>query len=703
MADDANPQQHRQRQPESSTVVRFWQALVVSVVHLFARIFHSSSQASHSTTQPQQDTHHRTPQHQQQQQDPDQIETQPAPTPNVTDADTAATGNAGSDDPDALSRGQTIRRVPLDFSLESNEEPSHASRTHQASEDKHEQDGVDDEMAGGRGRGGRGGGRGGYERPSSGQPYRNRSTHSQHSQHSTYATGGTNGFVGTAERRAHSPAYSSPTMQGPRSRPVSAGSSASVTRAPGLGQGSTNGANGSVHGGKNHEAGHNAAAAAPAAVVPKVKLPPSKPISGKVQGQDLSAQKENRQPGYTNAASHQSPAPVANSTAESGTLAEDQKPKTSQDVPALQQVHNDTTEASKPAGEDVPLKLPTPIIVPLPYTMKPIPPKLLGAEMPGQILPGLVEPKTPEERIEREYHLKYMRAACDMGQLALETNETPVGCVLVWNDQIIAKGMNATNITRNGTRHAEFMALSALLSREEKHETEDAAHDHKNFDESSWDDVDPKDGHVFPYGQKLHPAPVVSRSIVSECTLYVTVEPCVMCASLLRQLRIKKVYFGAVNDKFGGTGGVFRIHMNSKPVPRPTDRPYQNGYGPAPVEKASKNKTGSTLREDDDGDGGNVEPGFPAEGGYMRDEAVSLLRRFYVQENGRAPQPRKKEGRAARLFAMEAEAQALKSSASEMSDGASAPQTPADAEVKEFPQSAAGPQAPDAAQAEAVQ
>lgn len=52
------------------------------------------------------------------------------------------------------------------------------------------------------------------------------------------------------------------------------------------------------------------------------------------------------------------------------------------------------------------------------------------------------------------------------------------------------------------------------------------------------------------------------------------------------------------------------------------------------------------------GDGGNVEPGYEVEGGWGRDEAVTLLRQFYVQENGRAPVPRKKEGRAARLAAM---------------------------------------------------
>jgi hypothetical protein len=128
-----------------------------------------------------------------------------------------------------------------------------------------------------------------------------------------------------------------------------------------------------------------------------------------------------------------------------------------------------------------------------------------------------------------------------------------------------------------------------------------------------------------------------------------------MCASLLRQLGIKKVFFGAVNDKFGGTGGVFSIHKNA-------DQPKD-------------------LADQGFGDGGNIETGFAVEGGWGRDEAVALLRRFYVQENGRgkfpspshylrrfsfrcgarklivyiAPVPRKKEGRAARLAALEME------------------------------------------------
>lgn len=291
-------------------------------------------------------------------------------------------------------------------------------------------------------------------------------------------------------------------------------------------------------------------------------------------------------------------------------------------------------------------------------------------------------------------------------RLALRTNETPVGCVLVYKNRVIAKGMNATNVTRNGTRHAELMAITALLSYSPASDTEQGdpgnPADHPHY----WGDVDPRDGHVYPYGQKLHPAPRVSRDIISECILYVTVEPCVMCASLLRQMRVKKVYFGAVNDKFGGTGGVFRIHKNSTPVPIPTEpvprpvdievtRPplapkahYVNGQPRDSVSSdggASKHSSvgengngggvsGQQPRQQQqpqppptpitaiaegtvpgaglEGDGGNVEPGYDVEGGWGRDEAVNLLRQFYVQENGRAPVPRKKEGRAARLAAM---------------------------------------------------
>jgi tRNA-specific adenosine deaminase 2 len=255
----------------------------------------------------------------------------------------------------------------------------------------------------------------------------------------------------------------------------------------------------------------------------------------------------------------------------------------------------------------------------------------------------------------------------------------------VYDGKIIAKGMNATNITRNGTRHAELMAISALLSysaqphkpapdapaseSRRRKRAKRRAHANKTNDgtpaspEEKWGDVDPKDGHLYPYGQKLHPSPRVDPSVIAECVLYVTVEPCVMCASLLRQLRIRKVFFGAVNDKFGGTGGVFRIHMNagetvpmasappsprlsaSNDMARPTLEPRAmscngqvdgdtlvNGNKDKDLQLPKRMPTEQTYLG---GHGGNVEPGYEAEGGWGRDEAVTLLRQFYVQENGR--------------------------------------------------------------------
>lgn len=282
------------------------------------------------------------------------------------------------------------------------------------------------------------------------------------------------------------------------------------------------------------------------------------------------------------------------------------------------------------------------------------------------------------------------------------------------NSKVIARGMNATNISRNGTRHAEYMALSALLSSPpdwalsaastaQATDPESATTNpestntnpnpqpspqQSNFPDSPYptfadDPLHVRLGHLYPYGQKLLPLrQKVSRSIVKECTLYVTVEPCVMCASMLRQLGIRKVYFGAVNDKFGGTGGVFRIHANSPPVvpgtasyafpPSSKSKGFDADAAAAAVQAAPTAPIWRPMPPGE-GDGGNVESGYPVEGGWGRDEAVGLLRRFYVQENGRgglsgmrrncrasadastAPIPRKKEGRAARLAAIMAQ------------------------------------------------
>ncbi|KAF2457854.1 cytidine deaminase-like protein [Lineolata rhizophorae] len=161
----------------------------------------------------------------------------------------------------------------------------------------------------------------------------------------------------------------------------------------------------------------------------------------------------------------------------------------------------------------------------------------------------------------REYHEWYMREAIKMAEGALRSDETPVGCVFVRDGKIIGRGMNDTNKSLNGTRHAELVAIGQILQKQ--------------------------------------PA-----TIFKETDLYVTVEPCVMCASILRQYGIRAVYFGCYNDRFGGTGGVLTIHEDPS-----VDKPY------------------------------------PVYGGIFREEAIMLLRRFYVQENDKAPEPRQKKAR----------------------------------------------------------
>ncbi|KAK9481197.1 cytidine deaminase-like protein [Lipomyces japonicus] len=158
-------------------------------------------------------------------------------------------------------------------------------------------------------------------------------------------------------------------------------------------------------------------------------------------------------------------------------------------------------------------------------------------------------------------HHEFMKRALVMANRAFDSDEVPVGCVYVHNGKILAEGMNDTNRSLCGTRHAEFLGIEHIL--------------------------------------QFYPA-----SVFKETDLYVTVEPCVMCASALRQLQIRAVYFGCANDRFGGCGSVLRVNSDSG-----VERPY---------------------------------PAYP---GFYREEAIMLLRRFYLQENDKAPTPKTKKSR----------------------------------------------------------
>lgn len=163
-------------------------------------------------------------------------------------------------------------------------------------------------------------------------------------------------------------------------------------------------------------------------------------------------------------------------------------------------------------------------------------------------------------------HFAFMAVATFVAYRALQNTETPVACIFVHEptQKILSFGCNDTNRSLNGTRHAEFLAIDKILEE----------HGLLNSSES-----------------KIH-------SFFSEVVLYVTVEPCVMCALALKQLGLGKVYFGAANDRFGGNGTVLKVQAE---------------------------KYGAT---------------YQSYGGIMRVEAIHLLRLFYIQENDTAPVPK---------------------------------------------------------------
>lgn len=167
----------------------------------------------------------------------------------------------------------------------------------------------------------------------------------------------------------------------------------------------------------------------------------------------------------------------------------------------------------------------------------------------------------------------FMELALEQAKFAFENLEVPIGCVIVEDDKVIASGSNRTTETRNATRHAEMEAIDFLLDK--------------------WQN----DG--------LDQMQVAEK--FSRCDLYVTCEPCIMCAAALSILGIKEVYYGCGNDKFGGCGSILSLHQID-----------------------SDKKSGEVSLQ------GRA---FKCTGGLKSAEAVALLRNFYEQGNPNAPKP----------------------------------------------------------------
>jgi tRNA-specific adenosine deaminase 2 len=98
---------------------------------------------------------------------------------------------------------------------------------------------------------------------------------------------------------------------------------------------------------------------------------------------------------------------------------------------------------------------------------------------------------------------------------------------------------------------------------------------------------------------------------LADTTLYVTVEPCIMCASALRQMGIKRVFYGCANERFGGCGSVLGVNKRYTYLIRTLHSCLDE------LCSLSHPK----------------HPPFDATDGYCREEAIMILRRFYITEN----------------------------------------------------------------------
>lgn len=144
------------------------------------------------------------------------------------------------------------------------------------------------------------------------------------------------------------------------------------------------------------------------------------------------------------------------------------------------------------------------------------------------------------------------------------------------------------------------------------------------------------------------------------CDLYVTCEPCIMCAGALSLLGFRSVTFGCPNDKFGGNGSILSVHATacggcggddggaSVSAGAAAEAPSSTGQHPRGQQGAAA-QSPTTAGDCSNGTPADVgalrgatrPPGrpYPARGGLLAAEAVDLLQRFYIAGNPNAPNP----------------------------------------------------------------
>lgn len=110
----------------------------------------------------------------------------------------------------------------------------------------------------------------------------------------------------------------------------------------------------------------------------------------------------------------------------------------------------------------------------------------------------------------------FMKQAVKQAKKAYDKLETPIGCVIVHEDKIIARGYNKRNMKKNTLAHAEILAINKASK-------------------------------------------VLGDWRLEDCTMYVTLEPCPMCAGAIVQARVDRVVIGSMNAKAGCAGSVLNV------------------------------------------------------------------------------------------------------------------------------------------------
>ena len=113
-------------------------------------------------------------------------------------------------------------------------------------------------------------------------------------------------------------------------------------------------------------------------------------------------------------------------------------------------------------------------------------------------------------------HEKYMREAIRQAKKAYATDEVPIGCVIVYEGRIIARGYNRRNTDKNTLSHAELIAIRKASKK-------------------------------------------LGDWRLEGCTMYITLEPCQMCSGAIIQARVSEVVIGSMNGKAGCAGSVLNL------------------------------------------------------------------------------------------------------------------------------------------------